>query len=402
MHLPAYLAPQGPFTVEARFLLRSYPSTGYEISDIVNTATWDVTIPQGFSFRVGGGLLYPPLPDSDYATVAEVEAAATLHQQYGSQVSQCVGEMAMANGTRLWKETETDRCVELSRWTYMVSVWDGKNLKIYLNGEDATDTSRLIGIDYVPLMFDTTALTVGARDPSMVGGDFRHFDGLMDFARVVDTAMSIQEIRARYKTMTPDSQSVTCNDYVSPVSPVAGRCVFNGDQFKIHLVPAEGCDSVSLGDVLKKGDSVDVELSKDLTFDDSFCKLSIADSVFTVDPKLLPDSSEMAGAVYWRVRLRTKTSALAKTAAVDSEGWSLPAPILFDPSTEALSVKNPTAPDRLVFLDGGNRIFLPVSEWSSAPRLHDLTGKTLRTFAPCNGGWCLDTRGLPKGLFLAH
>jgi hypothetical protein len=98
--LSQYVQPQGPFSVEVRFKLNQYgPETTRWISDLVNTATWNTTLPQGFTLRVGGGELYPVLPSTAYD---DAEGRGESDRDFGrtssASISRCLGEFNIATG----------------------------------------------------------------------------------------------------------------------------------------------------------------------------------------------------------------------------------------------------------------------------------------------------------------
>ena len=149
VRIPSFQGPQGPFSIEARFQLRGYgPEDSRFIADILNTATWDNGPSQGFAFRVGGSYLYPYAPREAYRTDAEWQAAQGDYSYIDrGRMSVCFADFVIArkDDDRSWKQALTDRCIELGAWTHLAAVWDGADMRIYLNGLDATDTWRIDG-----------------------------------------------------------------------------------------------------------------------------------------------------------------------------------------------------------------------------------------------------------------
>ena len=188
LQVDAFPHPRGAFTVEARFRLRAYGSPeSNSLSDLVNTSSWDLPGPffaQGMVLRVGGGATYPALPENTDPAVN----------------ANCVGELVMAaqpGAPGYWMEAYTNRCLELNQWVYLVGVWDGEEMRIYLDGRDATDEARTQNGGSQPAFLPEATLTVGARNEG--DSDARHLDGEMDFVRVLDGALTDRQILKRYR-----------------------------------------------------------------------------------------------------------------------------------------------------------------------------------------------------------
>ncbi|MDB5105070.1 MAG: Concanavalin A-like lectin/glucanase superfamily [Fibrobacteres bacterium] len=321
--------PQGPFTVEARFFVREYAY----IEDLINTATWDDGPVQGFIFRVGGGFFYPILPRSAYGDESLFEKSVSDFDNTGrADLSRCVGEFAFATrsgGTAQWLEVYTDRCAERGQWNHMVAVWDGKDARIYLNGHDATDVWRLNGVGSRPMLDPVVRLTVGGRRP-LAGGDDRHLDGKMDFARILDTAMGAQQIRQRYQDGLPDAAGRDfCHGVLIPVSPAAGQLCGKDSKFRFKVEVHGACADTTVKWDFKPGDSAEVEFARDAGFKDILLRFTVEDLEFNIDKALAEKGGVFSGAVYWRVRWTPKApDVLAKTAAeTGSPEWSDPKPL---------------------------------------------------------------------------
>jgi hypothetical protein len=392
--------PAGPFTVEARFLFRDYAiqSAPY-LSDLVSTGNWeDGRTPQGFSFRIGGGYLYPVLPKGAYDLESLYSKSLTVGQGERAWLSRCLGEFTFATkpgGTAQWLEVYTDRCLEPGTWNHMVAVWDGNAAHIYVNGKDATDMWRLNGSGSQPLLDSVVTVNVGARTDLM--SDQRHLNGMIDYIRVLDTAMSETEIHARYsETLPPDTHESACRGSILPVSPAAGAFCDSGCGFKLKLDSFGACLQELQAWELSPSDSMEVEFSKDPDFHAPFLHFTVPDTTFQIGTVLAGIGEVFTGeACYWRVRLKPKAVGLAKTGALAfGAEWSDPKPFYFSyakPVGVAAAVR-PEAAFKLKAVQGGYLL----SGWrdAMAPRIYDLGGKAVEVKATrlANGEWMLASR----------
>lgn len=374
--LPGLPGPPGPFSIEARFRIRHYgPESSRFIADILTTATWNSDPPetdnvptQGFAFRTGGSYLYPVLPANRYANEQERVAAQQAYSEIDrGKFSVCYGTFVIARrDVADWKSVYTDRCIELGAWTHMAAVWDGQNVRIYMNGLDATDTLRLDGVGAPTRIDSVLTAYVGGRSEKSY--DPRRFDGDIDFVRLEDRALSPEEIHARYKeTFVSERRDSLCQGVVIPAYPEAGQVCQGSLRFEIKVAKHGACTDPAFIAGLLSGDSVEIEVAKDPSFDPVAIRTRFAGLSFEPNPALLAPLAGYEGPIYWRVRLIPSGggNALAKSAATVPE-WSPSRPILLDFS-HATIVSRP-AP-RLVRAQRG--IILEGSE----PALFDLSGK---------------------------
>lgn len=379
-----FSSPKGSFSIESKFFLKGYaPVSSRYISDLVNTSSWDTLPSQGFVIRIGGGYLYSPLPRSAFASDAEYQASNALYSNTDkAYFSRCLGHFGMQGTPTVWKGVYTDRCVELNKWNHVVGTWDGKDVRIYLNGREVTDQLRIDGAGLAPFMFSVAPLTVGAR--TLGDYDSRHFNGLMDFVRIADTSMSPSEIQSRYfATLTSEERTRACNALL-PAYPTGGRCIGKNDDFHVRLGDRGGCTSIP---AWQRGDTIDVELAKNALFDSVFMSFAVIDTLFKLPPSLLVGKDQFAGPTFWRVKSRRFT--LAKTSAVALSDWSLSAPIMLNMQSSSTVTPISTRARRLV-VQGGQIVFLPRSEYPRQPKLYGLNGNVIpAAFNVCEGGWCL-------------
>lgn len=192
--------PREAFSVEAYVRLRNYaPREDRWISDILNTATWshvDGGDSRGFTLRVGGGELYPRQGNSS-------NAQTTHERNRNALASNCRGGFVIGTGGASWKEVYTDRCIDLGRWVHLVAVYNGKEMSIWVDGQDATDRSLTQFAADPPVLDSVADLNIGGRSPDPQ--DPRHFFGDISLARVVDSALSPSEIRLRCRALAQNA-----------------------------------------------------------------------------------------------------------------------------------------------------------------------------------------------------
>lgn len=375
--LPGLPGPQGPFSIEARFRIRHFgPESSRFIADILNTATWNSDPPatdsvptQGFSFRTGGGYLYPVLPGDRYANDQERVAAQEIYSHVDrGMLSVCFGALVIARrDVSDWKNVYTDRCVELGAWTHMAAVWDGQAARIYLNGLDATDTLRVDGAGKPSRIDSVLTAYVGGRSEGSY--DPRSFDGDIDFVRLEDRALTPEEIHARYKdTFVPARRDSLCQGVVIPAYPEAGQVCQAGLRFEIKIANHGACTDPAFIAGLISGDSIEIELAKDPSFDTVAVRARFTGLSFEPNTSLLASLAGYQGPIYWRVRLIHSggSNALAKSAATVPE-WSPSRPIVLDLSPSAMVSRR--AP-RLVRSEPGLLL-----RGNGEPALFNLSGK---------------------------
>jgi hypothetical protein len=403
IRVPGYRQPKGPFSIEGRFRLRSYgPEDSRFVADILNTATWDEVVSQGFAFRVGGSYLYPPLPRNAYKTEAEWTAAqnAWSHIDRG-RMSDCfaVFAIAQADDPRAWKQVITDRCIELNAWTHLVATWDGEDMRIFLNGTDATDPWRIQGKGHAPLMDSVVDAFVGARNTGT--WDPRHVNGAIDFVRVEEGVLSDAEIHKRYKeTFKPEVHDSLCLGVIIPHYPVAGQVCDGKVDFEIKVINHGACTDPAFLASFLAGDSVEVEFAKNSSFTDVVLRVVVSTTAFRLQPSDLAKIGTYKGQIFWRVRLvRSKAVALAKssvapTASLAETGeWSPSRPMILD-LTAPTSLAGRASGSRPILVQSGSGLFVADDGSGSRPFLYDLAGhRQSARFERVPGGWRLEKAG---------
>jgi hypothetical protein len=385
VRVPGFRSPRGPFTVEARFRVNEYaPASTRYISDILNTATWDSGPTQGFGLRIGGGYLYAPMPREAYASDEDYRADVGWYDDgERAAASRCIGEffMAVQGDDRNWKEVVTDRCIQRNAWVHVAGVWDGEDMRIYFDGQDATDTLRVLRPEARPQMDSVATAFAGARADG--GFDSRHLDGTLDFVRVIDRALSADEIRRRHGATLPASDTL-CHGTILPVYPAAGQAVTGLGEFRFRIVAEGACTHPDFKPDIKPGDTVEIEIAKDPEFQDVLVRLKVSQLSFRLEAADQAKLVGYSGAAYWRARLLPAKPALAKSAAsgalvlAATPSWSLSRPFILDgKASVAARPAFPALPAaRLApMLVGG---WLSVdARGASRPRIHSLDGKIL-------------------------
>jgi|GEM_PF-4892284 len=382
VRIPGFRSPRGPFTVEARFRANEYAplSTRY-ISDILNTATWDSGPTQGFGLRIGGGYLYAPMPREAYASDEDYRADVGWYDDgERAAASRCIGEFftAMQGDDRNWKEVVTDRCIQRNAWVHVAGVWDGKDMRIYFDGQNATDTLRVLMPEARPRLDSVATAFAGARADG--GFDSRHLDGTLDFVRVIDRALSAGEIGEHYRATLPALDTL-CHGAILPVYPVAGQAVTGLCEFRFRIVAEGACTRPDFKPEIAPGDTIEIEIAKDPEFQDVLVRLKVSQLSFRLDAAAVAKLAGYSGAAYWRARLLPAKPALAKSAATGAlalpvaSSWSLSRPFMLD-GRATVAARPVLAAARLAPMLVGEKLSVD-SRGASRPRIYSLEGKIL-------------------------
>jgi hypothetical protein len=371
---PAFPAPQGPFSIEARFRIRTFAPEGSRfVANIVNTATWDNAPTQGFAFEVGGAYLYPVVPRNAYRTDAEwADAQAAYSHTEAGRLSVCLPTFAMArrDSQALWKKVFADRCIEPNAWTHAVGVWDGNEMRLYLNGMDASDPWRVTGAGAPPRLDSAADLYVGARNAG--AWDMVPFNGVIDYVKIEDRALTAAEVHERYRaTFVPEKRDSLCTGVIVPVYPEAGQICKGTLRFEVRVSSHGACTDPAFIAGILAGDSVEIELAKDPSFDTVAVRARFAVLAFELGTADLGALAGYGGPIYWRVRLLRAgaRTALAKVSAGAEEDWSLARPIVLEQGV--VPVRPPSAP-KLRRAEKG--LLFPGSR---EPQVFDLGGRRL-------------------------
>lgn len=400
--VPGFKGPQGPFSIEARFRLRGYgPEDSRFVADIFNTATWDNGPSQGFAFRVGGSYLYPFAPQEAYRTETEWSLAQASPQTQidRGRLSVCFADFVIArkDDNRQWKQALTDRCIPLNEWTHLAAVWDGADMRIYLDGLDATDKWRIDGKGAPTHIDSVETAFVGSRFDGT--WDPRHLDGDLDFVKVEDKALTATEIHKRFQdTFIPEKRDSLCMGVVIPHYPEAGSICKGKLRLEIKVFNHGACTDPAFIAKLLAGDSVQLEIAKDPSFKNVLVRATVSGLAFELNEADLSPLAGYQGEIFWRVRLKPKAGALAKSSAAAEAAWSPSRPMVVDLSGVTAGLRAGKAP-RLIRAEAG--LFLAGAS-GAEPALYDLSGHRLPArFERVNGGWRL-LSAAPASLLLAR
>jgi len=103
------------------------------------------------------------------------------------------GFMIRENGTSNWKKAELPTSLSLNTWHYLVGVYDGQNIKVYLDGKLST-----VGDAYTNIIRnEVDVLNIGGRDTTYP------FDGNVDQVRIYNYARTPAQIAWDYNRGKP-------------------------------------------------------------------------------------------------------------------------------------------------------------------------------------------------------
>ena len=404
IEIPGFEGPKGAFSVEARFRLHGYgPEDNRFLADIINTATWDKGPSQGFSLRVGGGYLYPFAPREAYRSEGEWQEgqSAVTHIDRG-RLSVCFGDFVIArqDDDRQWKQAVTDRCISLNEWTHLAAVWDGTDMRIYLDGLDATDPWRVDGKGASTRIDSVATAYLGSSSENQKSPV--HLAGEVDYVIVEDKALTAEEIHKRFQdTFLPEKRDSLCMGVAIPHYPEAGQVCKGKLKLEIKVFNHGACTDPKFIAGLLAGDSVELEIAKDPSFQTVLVRMTASGTAFELSAADLAPLAGYTGEIFWRVRLKARKAAagaLAKSSAIAEQPWSPSRPMVLDMSGVAVGLRAAPAP-RVLRADAG--LFLPGTS-GSAPALFDLSGCRLDArFERVEGGWRI-LSALPAGLLLAR
>ncbi|MDP6716860.1 MAG: hypothetical protein QF368_19835, partial [SAR202 cluster bacterium] len=96
------------------------------------------------------------------------------------------------NGTH-WIYIDTPYDLQLNRWTHLAQTWDGETLRVYADGV-LLGAGATLGVSYQPVP-DDASLDIGKHIETT-------FSGLIDEVRIYDRALSDEEIKAMYDSVS--------------------------------------------------------------------------------------------------------------------------------------------------------------------------------------------------------
>jgi len=130
-----------------------------------------------------------------YESHSIVRLIKSLGNSYGFSISKETGgsgKLEFASYNDGWYITATNFSGYVNKWTHIVGIYDGRKLKLYINGI-LKDSADLASIDYTEV-YD---LYIGS------GYKASYFLGLIDEVRIYNRALSAEEIRYHYNLGRP-------------------------------------------------------------------------------------------------------------------------------------------------------------------------------------------------------
>ena len=240
IEIPKFPFPKQAFSIECHFFLRQYYPYDPYIAEIL--AAFDCNyngngVSEGVDFRIGGGYNYPLRINDSYDSVSDWARPDYLTKMQRATMSTGIGEFGLGSGTYgAWKEIYTNRCIKTNVWTHFVATFDGTQMKVYLDGFDATDTWRTNGSGLSAFIKDTSTIFFGTENLNAL----RHFNGKIDFVKIYDKALSESEVRNNFIN-TLDGNA--CVNSIIVEYPKAGDVITGSTTFKFSIPSDNPCST---------------------------------------------------------------------------------------------------------------------------------------------------------------
>ena len=111
---------------------------------------------------------------------------------------QDTGRVALVANINGAKKAITDTVLNPSQWYHIAGTWDGSEMKIYLDGEleDTTTAASSMSTSTEPLLIGAAYFEGSIRTSEL-------FDGQMDEVRILDRALTAQEVEDDYLSFGP-------------------------------------------------------------------------------------------------------------------------------------------------------------------------------------------------------
>jgi hypothetical protein len=315
IEIPNVALPQGPFSVEGKFLLRSYKETDPNISGILEGFSCDygntgAGNTEGVDFRVGGGYQYPLLNDLGISYSIQSSAA----------ISKAIGEFGLGVGQHIWKEVYTNCSIVTNEWIHMAATWDGTKMLVYLNGHEATDSWRTVGAQLPVLIATSRTVFIGSENASAG----RHIDGMIAYVKVYDQALSPLDIWDKYRESIGKDR---CDHFIRIESPRCGEVI--SCESKIKFSVRDSLDN----DVTTPGQVFSVWICREPTFSDSSVRIFKTTSTECFLKDLAgANNASVDGVYYFRISADNSAALSKKTdSGVLPESGTLPTYLVNSP-----------------------------------------------------------------------
>lgn len=401
IQIPSYAAPRGPWYAVARLRMDAYgDQSSWFCSVVFSTATWPdhYTNPpiQGFQFRTGGSGLYPALPrDPKVSDAAYTKALGVLDREMQAKLSRCLlgFSQATTDPVNNWIMSNSSRCLPLGEWVHFAAGWDGVRQRIFLNGEDVTDTLRQLGKGLVPRQDPGVPIALGTRGAT-AQDQFQFFHGALQYARIHVGVLDSAKARALHAVGRPQLNG-SCRAAASIVRPLVAAATYSSDTVVVALGPSTSCQAGMVADlVFHPGDSLDV-LAVSLDESPRILGLARVGSLsFPLSVLGLPPEESTPFVLKTRLlRSSVPPSPVASRALSTIEpAWDMERPmVLIGPSTEIGPGFSPSSATWV----SSRRLRLPLGSRPVAVRAD---GTCQRLAAPVEPGvW--DLSSLPRGIW---
>jgi hypothetical protein len=136
------------------------------------------------------------LTQGSYANLVGRNTGGSVNQQSYTlswrQVSNGIfGQICNGNGT--YNELTTSFPTQSGVWYNVVLTWDGSNVKLFLNGEQANSITQTINCQVL-----NTDLTIGGFTYKGAGGNAEYFNGKIANVQMYNIGLSAQEVQQNY------------------------------------------------------------------------------------------------------------------------------------------------------------------------------------------------------------
>lgn len=174
------------------------PNSGYQFSNADGLATSYIEISDISSLRSASGLTvstwvksYTMNSDRPHHVVAK-EYGTSYYDSFVLVLSQNNWGFSVCDENNHPGTGAT--ASNLNEWQHIVGVWDGSNIRLYINGEQMSG-----GLFSGPIAYDDNPIFIGADDNDGSGIPEQGWNGVIDEVRIYDRALNEAEIQLLYE-----------------------------------------------------------------------------------------------------------------------------------------------------------------------------------------------------------
>jgi len=236
--------PRDSFTLETYLCLNEYSSVLPYISTFCGNISWTSEYSLGVDFRIGGGHHYPLLPQEAYTSETDFVRPDFVTLSERSLLSKSISTFVLGADVPggSWKEIYSSEGIPLNEWVHLTYTWDGSEMNMYLDGNEAVDTWRINGLQNPANVDSVFDLIVG----SCCMDGVRHFNGKMSFLRIYDEVLNSSQIHDNYAALNGE-----CRCKVKIIMPIIGQCITDSTEFELSLSSQFGCPIDSFSDSIQ-------------------------------------------------------------------------------------------------------------------------------------------------------